>query len=176
MSKVFLLTGKPRIGKSTAIKTIINLLGSEMCGGFYTEEIRNTRDRIGFNCVTTSGESREIASISSESTLKIGRYGVEIEKFETLALPAIEHSLMSKKITVIDEIGFMQILSVPFQNLIHEIISSNQHVVVGTIALDNHPVTDNIKELHGVKIYTMTEENRDYIVGNVVRDILQSIN
>ncbi|MGG3840494.1 hypothetical protein ABEV00_26170 [Paenibacillus thiaminolyticus] len=29
------------------IKKLINEIGSDMCGGFYTEEITNSDDRIG---------------------------------------------------------------------------------------------------------------------------------
>lgn len=65
----FLLIGKPRVGKSTAIKRIIHRIGPEYFGGFYTEEVRNSTNRIGFNCVTLSGESERIASVESESFL-----------------------------------------------------------------------------------------------------------
>jgi len=37
---MILLTAPPRTGKSTAIRKIVNMLGREKCGGFYTEEIR----------------------------------------------------------------------------------------------------------------------------------------
>jgi nucleoside-triphosphatase len=173
MNKVFLLTGKARTGKSTAIKAIIDQLGSEICGGFYTEEIRDTQDRIGFNCVTISGERQVIASVNSGSSLKIGRYGVEIGQFEDLPLPAIHNSLKVNQVTVIDEIGFIQMLSVPFRNLIQEIVLGGEHIIVGTVCVDSHPVIDNIKKAPSVQLYTMTEANRDFIPDLVVRDLLR---
>ena len=39
---MILLTALPRTGKSTAIKKIVNMLGKDNCGGFYTEEIRKS--------------------------------------------------------------------------------------------------------------------------------------
>lgn len=45
---MLLLTALPRTGKSTAIKKIVNMLGPNNCGGFYTEEIRENDDRVGF--------------------------------------------------------------------------------------------------------------------------------
>jgi nucleoside-triphosphatase len=167
----FLLTGKARIGKTTAIKNIINQMGPENFGGFYTEEIRDTIDRVGFNCVTLSGESAHIANVNSNSAIRIGRYGVEIDVFENIALRAIRESLNTKKITVIDEIGFMQMLSEPFHQMINEIVSSTTKVILGTVARDSHPKIDPIKQLSGVKLYELNEDNRDLITGVIAEDI-----
>ena len=43
---MILLTALPRTGKSTAIKKIVNMLGNDNCGGFYTEEIREDGERV----------------------------------------------------------------------------------------------------------------------------------
>ena len=45
MIRMILLTALPHTGKSTAIKKIIELLGTSNCGGFYTEEIRENDER-----------------------------------------------------------------------------------------------------------------------------------
>jgi nucleoside-triphosphatase len=172
MNKCFLLTGKPRIGKSTAIKRIIHRIGTEYFGGFYTEEIRNFANRTGFNCVTLSGESVCFASIDSSSTLRVGRYGIDIDAFENIALQAVRQSLSTKRITVIDEIGFMQMLSFPFREMIHEIFARQQHTILGAICLDSHPVIDQIKELHGVKLYYLNEECRESIIEEVANDVI----
>ncbi|WP_246029173.1 nucleoside-triphosphatase [Paenibacillus humicus] len=55
--RIFLLTGRPRTGKTTVIKNLFDELGSELCGGFYTEEITSSNDRIGFRCMSIDGES-----------------------------------------------------------------------------------------------------------------------
>lgn len=49
------------IGKTTLIKKIVDHLKTQdvECSGFYTEEIRNNNNRIGFDIVTLNGE-REI--------------------------------------------------------------------------------------------------------------------
>ncbi len=175
-NKIFLLTGKPRMGKTTMIKKIINEIGPDRCGGFYTEEIRDTSNRIGFKCVSLDGESQEIANVYSNSSIRIGRYGMDISSFENVALKSVRDSLKSKKITVIDEVGFMQMLSVPFQQMIYSVVSENNHVVVGTIPLDSHPEIDRIKRLPGINIIVLNEDNRDFITEAVVEDILKVVN
>ncbi|WP_284645697.1 nucleoside-triphosphatase [Paenibacillus silviterrae] len=168
-----MLTGKPRAGKSTAIKRVIHRIGSEYFGGFYTEEIRNMTDRTGFNCVSLSGESVLIASVDSSSSLRVGRYGVDIDAFENIALKAVRQSLKTKKITVIDEIGFMQMLSDPFQEMILDIMSSSQHFILATICLDSHPVINKIKEKSGINLYYLNEENRESITEVLANDIVK---
>ncbi|MBB6734338.1 nucleoside-triphosphatase [Cohnella zeiphila] len=173
MDKCLLLTGKPRVGKSTAIKHMIQKIGPEHFGGFYTEEIRNSTDRIGFQCVSLLGGAARIASVDSESSLRVGRYGVDIDAFENIALTAARHSLETKKITVIDEIGFMQMLSASFENMIQEAISSGQYVILGTICVDSHPGIDKIKNLPGIKLYHLNEENRELTIETAANDLLK---
>jgi nucleoside-triphosphatase THEP1 len=172
---VFLLTGKPRVGKSTLTKNMIHRLGSERCGGFYTEEIRDDNERIGFKCVAVDGESLEIASIKNNSIFKIGRYGVDVKGFEDFAIPLLESSFQSKKVIVIDEIGFMQMLSLPFQEWIRKIIFDHQHVVLGTVPVDSHPEIDKIKNHFRVKIIHINEDNRDTIADEIMQMILTKI-
>ncbi|MFC5653706.1 nucleoside-triphosphatase [Paenibacillus solisilvae] len=173
MDQIFFLTGQPRMGKTTAIKEIINRIGPDHCGGFYTKEIRDTTNRVGFTCVTLSGKCQEIANVNSTSTARVGRYGVDIDSFEKIALRAVQDSLKLKKVTVIDEVGFMQMLSIPFQRMIHDIVSSARHIILGTVCVDRHPEIDKIKELPGIKLYSLNEENRNSITEAVTADIIK---
>ncbi|MBO0995568.1 nucleoside-triphosphatase [Bacillus sp. SD088] len=171
---IFLLTGKPRMGKTTMIKKLINEIGIDICGGFYTEEITNSYDRIGFQCVSINGGSVEIANVESPSKTRIGRYGMDIEAFESFAIKVLQDALSSKKIIVIDEIGFMQLLSTSFQKMILDIVSNN-HIVLGTVPLDSHAEIDKIKYLKKAKIINLNETNRDNISEFLVKDILKAI-
>lgn len=171
----FFLTGKPRIGKTTLIKNIVKELGPHLCGGFYTEEIRDISNRIGFKCVTLTGDSEEIASVQSSSSIRIGRYGIDIASFEKIALHALKNSLESKRIIVIDEVGFMQMLSTSFQEMVYNIVSKKHHIVLGTIPLHSHPRIDIIKRLPGIRIINVNEDNRDRATQIVVRDIFTAL-
>jgi nucleoside-triphosphatase THEP1/ADP-ribose pyrophosphatase YjhB (NUDIX family) len=170
--RVFLLTGKPRAGKSTIIKNLIEEIGTDICGGFYTEEITNSDDRIGFRCVSINGESVEIANVESLSKNRVGRYGINIEKFDEFAMNILQEALRTKRIIVIDEIGFMQMLSNSFKEIVQEIVSSKK-IVLGTIPLDSHPEIDKIKYLKEAKIISVNEFNRDKVSEYLVGDILK---
>lgn len=58
---MILITAKPRMGKSAAIKNIINKVGINNCIGFYTEEIKENGERVGFQAVTLSGRTEIFA-------------------------------------------------------------------------------------------------------------------
>ncbi|WP_036709486.1 nucleoside-triphosphatase [Paenibacillus pinihumi] len=171
---VFLLTGEPRIGKSTMIKNLIYDIGSNHFVGFYTEEIPGASDRAGFRCVSIQGEGVELAHVDSTSTTRIGRYGVHIEAFETFALKALQSAVGSRKIIVIDEIGFMQMLSDSFQKKVQEIIAGH-NVVVGTVPLNSHPAIDKLKHSQKVKLIEIDAFNRDRMSEILVTDILNLI-
>ncbi|MCH4891315.1 hypothetical protein EZV73_27340 [Acidaminobacter sp. JC074] len=55
------------MGKSTAIRKIVDLLGRENCTGFFTEEIKVAGKREGFKIVTLDGREGILASTSSNS-------------------------------------------------------------------------------------------------------------
>lgn len=181
MGETILLTAEPRTGKSTAIKKIIKLIGKENCGGFYTEEVRENGDRIGFNCVTLDGEVCRIADLSFDSDIRVQSktnpelsYGVSIENFENIALESVRQALIDKDVIVIDEIGPIQLYSKKFQELILEVVSSSK-VLLGTIFYNSHPEVDRYKNINGVNIRLLTLENRDIMTEDIASNLKNSI-
>ncbi|MFC3341480.1 nucleoside-triphosphatase [Paenibacillus abyssi] len=65
----------------------------------------------------------------------------------------------------------MQMLSAPFETVIHEVISSSKHIILGTICVDSHPSIDKIKELSGIRLYHLSEKNREVITERITNDI-----
>ena len=91
-----MLTGFPRVGKTTAIMRFLEKT-KKKCSGFYTEEIKNQYGRReGFKIVGIStGEVGTLAHINVKSFRKVGKYYVDFEGFEAVALPEME---MEKKV------------------------------------------------------------------------------
>ncbi len=167
MNHVYLLTGKPGIGKTTTIKKVIEHIGVEQCGGFYTEEIRVQETRVGFRLVTLDGQTGVFAHINSKSPLRIGRYGVNLDCLESLGITAIQKAIETKKIVVIDEIGPMEEFSDRFKKTVLDVFNSSSSLL-GTIALKPHPWLDLLKQQEGVVLYTLTPDNRDTMVDTLV--------
>jgi nucleoside-triphosphatase len=159
----YLLTGRPQVGKSSAIKNIVNMVGMESCGGFYTEEIREHGTRRGFRLVTFDGREGILASKGLASPLRIGGYGVDLTCLNTLGVTSVYTALQSKKLIVIDEIGPMEILSEQFRQMVLDVLNSSISLL-GTIALRSHLWLDMVKRHERVMVYELTTDNRDQVV------------
>ncbi len=166
INKIF-ITAKPRTGKSTAIRKIVDLLGKENCSGFLTEEIRVDGCREGFRIITLDGREGVLASTSSNSLNRLGRYGIELERFEELCISSIKDIPKSKNYIIIDEVGPMQLLSEDFkQELINIISDKNQ--VIGTVFYGNHPWIDKFKNQEEIELVEITFGNRDELPSQIV--------
>ena len=83
--KKFFLTGLPGCGKTTLVERVIERLGDQRLGGFYTRELRGTNGRrIGFEAIGLRSGRTNLAHVHSNSKIRVGRYGVEREAFEKL--------------------------------------------------------------------------------------------
>ena len=167
MSNKVFITAKPRTGKSTAIDKIIDLIGKENCSGFYTEEIRVDGRREGFKIFTLDGREGILASTSSESEVRLGKFGIELETFEELCLSSIKDISKEKNYLIIDEVGPMQMFSEEFKLLLIEVLSGAKSVI-GTVFYDNHPWIDDFKLREEIKIVEITMENRDELPSQIV--------
>ena len=163
----YLLTGKPRIGKTGVIKKIIENIGREYCGGFYTEEIHAADDRddkrMGFRLVTLDGCDGILAHVSFESPFRLGRYGINLECLETVGVASVERALVQKKLVVIDEIGPIQAGSEQFKRVLMDMCQDSSPFL-GTIALQAHPWLDMMKRQKNVEICELTVNNRICVI------------
>ena len=101
-----LVTGQPASGKTTAVKKLVRFLQSRgiECRGFYTDEVLdpNTKSRIGFDVVTVPDGKREIlsrkAGFGLPTKYKTGKYFVDVDSFEAVALPSLETGPAAKSL------------------------------------------------------------------------------
>jgi nucleoside-triphosphatase len=77
---VLLITGTPGIGKTTVIRRVAERVDAEGLRGFYTEEIRERRERRGFRLVSFDGTERIIANVDYPKRYRVGRYGVDVHQ------------------------------------------------------------------------------------------------
>ncbi|XP_047972910.1 nucleoside-triphosphatase THEP1 isoform X1 [Salvia hispanica] len=186
--KCFLVTGSPGVGKTTLIIRVLDSLKqfnpSLNIQGFYTREVREGCDRVGFEVVTVDSRRGPLAStnITSRESHKwpnVGRYKVDVSSFESLALPELEVK-EDTDLFIIDEVGKMELFSASFFPAVLRVLESNIPLLAtvpvpksgrdipGVARLKNHP---------GATIYTLNTSNRDamkeQIYSNLV-DLLQN--
>jgi nucleoside-triphosphatase len=161
MRRVFLLTGRPGCGKTTTIRRILEKYSGD-AGGFYTQEIRESGVRKGFEIITLDGARGILAHVDIHSTQRLGKYRLDLETLDQLAIPAIQEAVDRGALVVIDEIGPMEIRSKRFRQVVMRAIRSDAKVL-GTIVQRSTPFTDEIKSMPGVEVIEMTPENRQEI-------------
>ncbi|HHT9159332.1 MAG: AAA family ATPase [Planctomycetes bacterium GWF2_39_10] len=166
MKKHILLTGKPGVGKTTVIKKIVPLLGVD-AGGFYTEEIRVMDRRMGFRIVTLDGKDGILAHVDCNSNYKVGKYRVDLDSFESVAIPTLEKAIKDKAIIVIDEIGKMELFSMKFKELVSNILDGEKSLL--SVIKENGDVfTENIKKRGDVTMITVNYENREGLLEKIL--------
>ena len=166
MGKTILLTGRPRVGKTTIIKDVVTRLPGQ-AGGFYTEEMRERGRRQGFKIVTLDGREGVLAHVGIKSRMRVSKYGVNLADLEGIGVAAIREALAQKDCVVIDEIGKMELFSQAFRDAVWEAIHSDRPVL-GTITLRPHPWADRVKALPQVTVVEVTPANRDEIARQVL--------
>lgn len=168
--KNILITGRPRVGKSTIIHRVVERLkslGYTEIGGFYTLEMSSEGKRIGFAIHTLDGRVGRLAEVGLQSRFTLGRYGIDMEQFESIALSALEDSIRQEKMVVIDEIGYMELKSRRFRDLVLEALDAKPPVLA-TIMRSRFDFPEAIKAREDVMLITVKVENRDRVVEEIV--------
>lgn len=159
MAKNILLTGKPGIGKTTLIRKIAKALPGK-AEGFYTEEIREDKKRVGFRIIDFKGNKGILAHVKVKSPYRVSKYKVNIEDLERIGIAAIKRAIQEANYIVIDEIGKMEMASDNFKKVLIEALDSPKPVIA-TIMQKPTLFVDKIKERKDVEIIKITKENRD---------------
>jgi nucleoside-triphosphatase len=104
-----LLTGPPQCGKTTVVQKVAALWPGT-AAGFFTREVRRAGRRLGFEIVTLAGESALLSHVDFPGPYRVGKYGVNLENFHRVALPALTVR-PGVDLMVVDEVGKMECLS-----------------------------------------------------------------
>jgi len=156
---ITLIEARPGTGKTTALRRLAELLEDRGAtpAGFFTEEIRERGKRVGFSIETLRGERGTLAHVTFPGPPRVGRYGVALEDFERLALPALR---APGDAILIDEVGKMELASDSFTDAVTSLLDGSTPVVA-TVHAFRHPFTDRLKRRRDSEVIRLTRQNRD---------------
>lgn len=161
MAPNLLLIGRPGVGKTTAIKAVVQALG-ERADGMYTAEIRECGKRQGFRLNGLRGEQGILAHVKfkGRGRPRVGRYGVDVAAVDQVGVAALQRAVAQSRIVIIDEIGKMELYSAPFKDAVLAAMDSGSPVIATAMARP-HPWVDALKARPDVTLWHVTVENRD---------------
>lgn len=127
--------------------------------GFTTEELREGGRRVGFAAETFGGERATLAHIDFPGPPRVSKYGVDLEAFERIALPALA-DVGAGDIVLIDELGKMELASEAFCRAVLDLFE-RPVAIVATVHIARQSLTDALKERPDVERIRVTTSNRD---------------
>jgi nucleoside-triphosphatase len=138
--------------------------------GFVTDEIRERGRRVGFRVASFDSREATLAHVSLPGPPKVGRYGVNLEAFEDVALPALA-SAGDADVVVLDELGKMELASPRFCDATAAVFEGSVPVVA-TVHVFRHPFTDALKRRDDVERIAVTAKSRDALPGELATRIV----
>ena len=163
-----LITGPPRSGKSTLIEKVVQEI-SRPATGFFTQELREKGKRVGFSITTLDGKTGVLAHQSLRSKFRVGKYGVNLEDLDQIAVPSMLPSIPAQ-IVVIDEIGKMECFSRLFKETLLRVLSSETQVI-GSIAIKGDHFIQSIKKRDDVSLISISQNTRDLALKLFLQEI-----
>jgi nucleoside-triphosphatase len=167
------ITGKPRIGKSTIIKKVIQQLKADdiAVGGMLTSDIHERGRRVGFSIEDIGTGRRGILAHVQlhERGPTVGKYTVNLTDLEAIGANSITTALAQSELIIIDEIGPMELKSKKFIDAVESALESDKQLIVSVHQRSAHELVRRIKNTF--EILEVTEENRDELAAVILDKI-----
>jgi nucleoside-triphosphatase len=158
-----LISGPPASGKSTLF---VEAIKGKNAGGIHTPEIRRDGERWGFKVIDLHTGKEAIFASAEIKPAIVSKYGLDIEAFERVAIPATEWALENADMVAIDEIGNMEVHSEKFKQLVEQALDAKK--VIATISFrSKDPFIEKVKLRKDVKIHYLTRVNWERVLKEI---------
>jgi len=177
MPGIWLVSGPPGVGKSTAVSKIVLRLKSSgvIVGGCTTSEQKSGGARVGFEVRDlTSGRTGQLASVASKIGPRVGRYRVNLTDVARVGAAGLEAAAASSEIIVIDEVGPMELVSPEFRRAVQRCVESGKPM----LAVVHERLDDDLlNELRrkAIATFTLTMENRNEATEELGATLLKAV-
>ena len=132
--------------------------------GILSSEIDDHRHSLGLTVEIVGGRTCELAHTSMDSKTRFETWGVDLETFERLAIPAIQGG---RGVTIVDELGPVQLMSTRFREGVASLFL-RPGLVLATAPQNFDPFVDHLKHMDGVTTLPVNFHTRDELAKNLV--------
>ena len=153
-----LLTGPPRGGKTTVVQQVVARFPGR-AGGFFTREVRQQGERVGFEMVTLDGRVAWLSHVDFPGPHRVGKYGVDLDNFHRVALPVLTFR-PGTDLIVVDEVGKMECLSDRFVAALERLWAVPVALLI-TVAEKGGGLMAALKARPDKMLLTVTPANRE---------------
>ena len=161
------LTGRPGVGKSTLLETLLPSLPQPV-GGMLTREIRKCGHRVGYAVVdVATGEEAVLAHTHHRNGPVVGKYTVDVAALERVGVAAIRRAVEEGRTVIIDEIAPMELTSDAFVPAVEAALASNCPLIVSTHAHSDHPLAHRVRQ--EFELFRVKMSNRDRLLGDILK-------
>jgi nucleoside-triphosphatase len=160
-----LLTGPPQCGKTTVVQKVVAGWPGKATG-FYTREVRQKGIRLGFEIITLAGATALLSHVDFPGPHRVGKYGVNLENFHRVALPAMEFR-PGIDLIVVDEVGKMECLSDRFVATLENLWAAPVPLLV-TVAEKGGGLIAALKGKPDKTLLSVTSANRDDLPNKIL--------
>jgi nucleoside-triphosphatase len=175
-TRIWLLTGDPGSGKSTALSRILLAVRSQgfTVGGMITREVKKRGERTGFMMIDLATEESVMLAGVGGLGPRIGKYRVNLNSLSSLAVNALEHARETSDLVACDEVGPMELLSPDFRRAVHaSVLETKKPAICVVHKRYSDPLIDELRSSADAKEFEITIENRETVSTEIQKDIIR---
>lgn len=174
--KIFIITGKMDVGKTTFVKKVIENLKSKniKVGGIYTQKVKENNERIGYDLVAVQTNKSEIflRIEENENLEKIGIFSI-FPKALALGIESLKpENNKENQLIIIDEIGKLELENKAWAKSLDELIQFNKNHLLLVVRED---ITEKIIKKWSLQNYFVFNLNENQSQ-NAEKTIMETFN
>lgn len=165
--RILLLSGNPRSGRTTVLRTAATAVSGFGPRGMLTEALETDHgDRLGYRLVTFDGREAVVAHRRFDTDVTLGPYGVDLDALDDFVDTALDPKRPAA-VWLVDEVSRLTTLSDRFETRMQALLDGDAPIVA-TVSARGSGFVGKVRRRRDAEVWEVTPENRDELTRRVV--------